>query len=389
MRRQALMFMFLPVLAGYAQNSGNGNGKGNGEVLVPESSIEQPDDIGKKAHTNHVIGLKGSKNSNTAPSGLTPAQAAKAYGITNPSQTGGTIVIVDAFHYPTAANDLAVFSQRFGLPAANFTVKYATPDGLPPRTNCGWAQEAALDIQWAHAMSPKAPIVLIEAASNSMSDLMAAVDMANAVTGVRQVSMSWGGSEYAGETAADAHFGSGIIYFASSGDIGGKTNYPGTSPYVVAAGGTTLNVKSDGTRISETGWSGSGGGPSQYEPIPLYQSAVPSVAALTGQYRGTPDFSFDADPNTGVSVYDSTVCQGMSGWMVFGGTSVSAPALAGIVNAAGGGKNGTFAELTQIYSNLGTASFFDITSGKAGSYFAKSGWDFVTGVGSNNGMNGK
>ena len=102
-----------------------------------------------------------------------------------------------------------------------------------------------------------------------------------------------------------------------------------------------------------------------------------------------PDFSFDADPNSGVSVYDSTSCQGFSGWLVFGGTSVSSPSLAGIVNLAGGAASSN-AELTTIYANLGNAADFrDITSGTAGSFTAAVGWDFVTGVGSNQGLAGK
>jgi len=109
-----------------------------------------------------------------------------------------------------------------------------------------------------------------------------------------------------------------------------------------------------------------------------------------GAKRGVPDFSFDADPNSGVSVYDSTLCQGVSGWLVFGGTSVASPALAGIVNLAGHFSTSSNAELTTIYSNMSNSSDFrDITSGTAGSFNATTGWDFVTGVGSNRGTNGK
>jgi len=128
------------------------------------------------------------------------------------------------------------------------------------------------------------------------------------------------------------------------------------------------------------------GGPSKYEPRPTYQGAI---VTIVGSKRGTPDFSFDADPNSGVSVYDSTACQGSSGWMVFGGTSVSSPSLAGIVNLASHFYSSTSLELDTIYSNLGTANFRDITSGSAGTYTAKPGWDFVTGVGSNQGLVGK
>jgi subtilase family serine protease len=199
--------------------------------------------------------------------------------------------------------------------------------------------------------------------------------------------MSWGGSEFSGETSYDSHFlTTGVIYFASSGDAGGVTIYPGVSPNVVSAGGTSLKLNSDWTRATETGWSGSGGGPSAYEKRPGYQDVISSIV---GSKRGVPDFSFDADPNTGVAVYDTTKCQGMSGWMVFGGTSVASPSLAGIVDATHYREASSAAELGLIYSNLGSGSFFDVTSGSAGKNSAKKGWDFVTGVGSNIGINGK
>ena len=156
---------------------------------------------------------------------------------------------------------------------------------------------------------------------------------------------------------------------------------------MVCAGGTTINRDSSGAFVSETGWSGSGGGSSKYEPRPPYQTAIVDIV---GSKRGAPDFSFDADPNTGVSVYDSTVCNGLSGWLVFGGTSVSSPSLAGIVNLAGSKNNSSANELSTIYSNLGNASVFrDIVAGRAARYKATTGWDFVTGVGSNQGLDGK
>ena len=199
--------------------------------------------------------------------------------------------------------------------------------------------------------------------------------------------MSWGSSESSNETSYDFHFtSSNVVYFAASGDSGGKTNYPSASPSVVSAGGTTINRDQNHNFVSETAWSDSGGGSSRYEPRPSYQNAI---VDLVGSQRGTPDFSFDADPNTGVSVYDSTPCQGLSGWMVFGGTSVAAPSLAGIVNLASHFYMGSGSELTTIYSNLGTNNFRDIISGSARKFNATAGWDFITGVGTNLGLGGK
>lgn len=380
-----------------------------GKVVVPDSSVERPEDVGIRAHTNHLI-LVSPEFVGTAPSGETPASLACVYKTagtvvtgcpisattTNPSGGAGVIAIVDAFDYPTAENDLNVFSSTFGLPActtANGCFQKVFAQGRKPRSNCGWAQEAALDIEWAHAMAPNAKIVLVEAASNSFSNLFQAVDVASQKvspngTGFGEVSMSWSGGEFSTETSFDSHFTTpGVVYFAASGDTGGQNGYPSVSPHVVSAGGTTLNRDGSGNFASETGWSGSGGGPSQFEPRPHYQD---SIVSIVGSQRGAPDFSFDADPNSGVSVYDSTACQGASGWLVFGGTSVSSPSLAGIVNLAGHFYSNTDNELSTVYSNLGNASDFrDITSGSAGSFSATPGWDFVTGVGSNQGLTGK
>jgi kumamolisin len=366
-------------------------------VVIPDSSREAAGEVGFRAHTNHLILVRPTATG-TAPSGETPDSIRSVYNL--PSKGGsGIIAIVDAFDYPTAENDLNVFSSQFGLPACTtgngcFAKVIASP--TKPRSNCGWAQEAALDIEWAHAMAPNAKIVFVEAASNSFADLFKAVDVATnwvATNGGKgEVSMSWGGSEFSTEANSDSHMtppaSASIVYFASSGDTGGVTIYPGVSPNVVSAGGTTIHRDRNGAFTSETGWSGSGGGTSKYEPRPGYQSIVSSI--IVADKRGVPDFSFDADPNSGVSVYDSTRCQGLSGWLVFGGTSVSSPSLAGIVNLAGHSSANSFAELTTIYKNLGnSADFRDITSGTAGSFTATAGWDFVTGVGSNQGTNGK
>src|SRR6266550_7872990 len=179
----------------------------------------------------------------------------------------------------------------------------------------------------------------------------------------------------------------GWFIFAASGDTGGSNIYPSTSPYVVSSGGTTIHRSSSGAFLSESGWSGSGGGPSKYEPKPSYQSGVANTSSTR---RSAPDFSFDADPHSGVSVYDSTQCQGLSGWLVFGGTSVSSPSLAGIVNLAGHFYGSSTSELTTMYANRANSSDFrDIRSGSAGSFSTKSGYDFVTGIGSDQGTAGK
>src|SRR6266568_3954911 len=370
-------------------------GRGQGSIHVPDSTIEDPSDRGLRAHTNHLIRIGEPEGGLGPGGGMTPAQLRSFYAL---GSTGGSglVVIVDAFHYPTALNDFNVFSAQFGLPQETstdelaptnqvFQVVYAS--GSKPRNNCGWAQEAALDIEWAHAMAPSAKIVLVEAATNSFANLFAAVDVASGVAGAREVSMSWGGSEFSSEASNDGHFpsGNGIVYFASSGDTGGTTIYPSASPFVVAAGGTSVKTNTSGVFQSETGWSGSGGGPSKYESRPSYQTVI---SGIVGSARGIPDVSSDADPNTGVSVYDTTRYQGRSGWFVIGGTSVSSPSLAGMANLSGHTYSDSTALLTNTYNKLGTSSFRDIVTGTAGSFSCASGWDFVTGVGSPQGTSG-
>ncbi len=370
-------------------------GSQHAAVLVPDSTVEHAQDKGIRAHTNHLIRLQANPTPNAiSPSGETPQTIRPVYNL--PSSGGSqTIAIVDAFDYPTAENDLNVFSAQFGLPActtANGCFRKVYASGTKPRANCGWAQEAALDIEWAHAMAPNAKIVLVEAASNSFANLFLAVDVATSqVTtggGKGEASMSWSGSEFSTESSNDGHFqNNNVVYFASSGDTGGVNGYPSVSPYVVSAGGTTIHRDGFGNFTSETGWSGSGGGPSKYETKLSYQN---NVVGTDPTQRSAPDFSFDADPSSGVSVYDSTRCQGLSGWLVFGGTSVSSPSLAGIVNLAGNFAANTVSELGTIYANrTNTTDFRDILSGTAGSFSAGPGYDFVTGVGSDLGLSGK
>ena len=327
------------------------------DILVPDSSLESVEDRGKgmKAHTNHVImgvtvgaeevarrAAEGEEASTAAStvSYETPATIRSAYKL--PSTGGaGVIAVVDAYDDPTAENDLAAFSSMLGLPActsASGCFRKVYGSGTKPPANCGWAQEEALDIEWAHAMAPNSRIVLVEANSNGSKDLFHAIDLANGIVspqsaGFGEVTMSWGFSEFPSEAGYDSHFQTtGVVYFASSGDVGGSRNYPAVSPHVVAAGGTTIHRDSTRKFLSETAWSGSGGGPSPYEQRPSYQNVI---VTTVGTQRGTPDISFDADPHSGVLVYDSTPCGGMSGWLIFGGTSVSSPAVAGIVNLAG------------------------------------------------------
>jgi subtilase family serine protease len=377
--------------------------KPEANVIIPDTSKEGLGNIGRTAHTHFLLytgsdmytrepealmmgdmdhGPQRRRAGN--PSGFNPTQIRQAYGVTGAGK--GVIAIVDAYHYPTSLKDFNTFATQFSLPLETstnatastnkvFQVAYAA--GAQPATNAGWAQEEALDIEWAHAMAPSAKIVLVEAASASYNDLFNAVTYASKITGVTQISMSWGGSEFSGETTFDTALSAikTVSLFASSGDTGGLKSYPALSPAIIAVGGTSLFLDSKNNWSNETAWSGSGGGVSAYEALPTYQKSITSVSL--GK-RGGPDISAVANPSTGVAVYDSTASGGMSGWLVFGGTSVSSPVCAGIANAIGAARGN--AELAWIYAH--TASFHDIISGTAGSNACKTGWDLVTGWGS-------
>src|SRR6185436_8032079 len=246
--------------------------------------------------------------------------------------TGKTIAIVDAYDDPTAESDLAVFSSQYGLPActtANGCFKKVDQNGGSsyPRKDAGWALEISLDVQWAHAIAPGAKILLVEASSNSFANLLAAEDYAKAHA--NYVSNSWGAPESSGESGYDSHFvQSGVSFFVSAGDAGLPAEYPSASPNVISVGGTTLHF-SGSTFTGETGWADGGGGCSAYENATAAQAAF-------GQYgqvgcagkRATPDLSLDADPASGVSVYDSVRYQGQQGWFKVGGTSASSPMIA-------------------------------------------------------------
>jgi subtilase family serine protease len=317
----------------------------------------------------------------TSPGGYTPAQIRHAYGFDKISGNGSgqTIAIIDAYGSPTLANDLKVFCTTFGLPQATLAVYY--PQGKPSG-NSGWALETTLDVEWAHAIAPGARIVVVVAKSASISNLLGAVDYAVNTLGAKQVSMSWGAAEFSSEASYDTHFNkTGVSFFASSGDSGAGVIWPAASPYVVAVGGTTLHLDSTGNALTETGWSGSGGGVSAYNKEPAWQANYISSVG-----RAVPDVSYDADPATGFPVYISNY-NGTTGWIQVGGTSAGAPqwtALQALVNAA---RSTTMSSTgSHLYSTATSAytDFFDIISGSNGSFFCSPGYDKVTGLGSPN-----
>lgn len=390
-----------------------------GLIVTPGSSRLRADGT---AHTRiHGLVRYGRPMGTAAPDGTseTPASLACVYKVVTPVTgcnpetvtavaTGGsrTIAIVDAYDDPTAAHDLGVFSAQFGLPAitsANFEVVYATTaNGIATTTTKrpaadptgGWEVEESLDIEMAHSLAPNAKIILVEAASASNAALMAAEQVAVqlvSAAGGGEVSNSWGSSEMRGETGYEADFtANNVVVFASAGDSPGA-EFPAVLPNVVAVGGTTINRTSAGNYTSQSTWKSGGGGLSALVAIPSFQSRVASVV---GTKRGTPDIALDANPDSGVWVYDSTPYDGqVLGWSMWGGTSVASPLAASLTNAAGSFAASTKVELTKLYGNLGkTADFTDIVSGscpnaKHGASLV--GYDLCTGIGAPAGTAGE
>ena len=285
-----------------------------------------------------------------AQTGYTPAQITSAYGLNAVTLTssagstvqgngsGETIALIEMYHDPNLKSDLKTFDATYGLPNPSLTVV----DQAGKQTDSGWALEESMDAEWAHAIAPGANILVVEAApSNSetqeLQNLLNAVNTARNTAGVAVVSMSWGFNEMPSEASYDSYFTtpaghSGITFIASSGDSG-SVEYPSASPNVLSVGGTTLSLGSSGNYGSETVWTSGGGGYSQFEAEPTYQNAVESSGL-----RSTPDVAFDGDPSTGVEVYSTSPGATKGSWQVVGGTSLGAPAWAGIIAIADQGR---------------------------------------------------
>jgi subtilase family serine protease len=330
------------------------------------------------------VGGGGSTPFVSAP--YTPAEIRHAYGVDQLPYdgTGQTIAIIDAYDNPTIAQDLADFSTKYGLPQANF--EKATPGGTPAYDS-GWAGEIALDVEWAHAIAPKAKILLVEAVDAGQS-LYDAVTYAVG-RGASQISMSFGADEYNGDGGLDSYFNHpGVTFFASSGDTASQVSSPATSPYVVSVGGTAITLDNSSNRVTESAWDSGGGGPSAYTAIPSYQKGINGLNTRT-----SPDVAYDADPNTGVIIdVDGQ-------YFDVGGTSAGSPQWAGLAALANQGRvainkptlgTGTTYGLNETLYKLAAPSgtytnpngdFFDVTTGSNG-HPAGTGYDLATGLGS-------
>ena len=367
--------------------------------------------VGAPLHPSHGGGGGGGSSCTTtlpAPNGVayTPSELQKAYSFnTADTGRGETIAIIDAYGSPSLSSDLACFDSTFGLSAP--TLKIVTPFGSVHGKNTGWGLETSLDVEWAHAMAPSATILLIVTPSSSLTYLINDAVPYAVSHGAKVISMSWGAAEStlgcATESTESVYFANavsaGAILVGASGDSGANdgtsaptVDYPAADPNVVGAGGTTLTTTPTGTWGGEVVWNdasgATGGGVSACFGEPGYQSVHKILVTTAGSVsttpagRAVPDVSYDASPYTGVWVYDTS---GYSGWVQVGGTSAAAPqgsaifadALStGVTDLNGGSVHGL------LYDLIGSGNVHDITSGNNGYYYASSGYDACTGIGS-------
>lgn len=363
--------------------------------------------------------LRASKTSGPVPGSLTPAQLHAAYELPAETSVSGaqTIALVDAYKDPTIEGDLAVYDKQFGLPEctrSNGCLQTIDEDGNEsplPANEGGWAAEISIDVEMAHAICQDCHIVLVESDGEAFAELGAGVNAALAA-GAGEISNSYGslGSESslaAREREENSEFYDhpGVAITASTGDCGyrdsnpeqfdecdglaANVGFPAASPDVVAVGGTTLS-EAEGDWQS-TVWEGSGGGCSSIFPAHSWQSALGDWSQTScGADRLSADVSAEADPDTGVAVYDSTpeFKGAETGWTVYGGTSVASPILAAEFALAGGAHGVSYPAQT-LYAHLGEASaLYDVSSGSNGTCAgalaceAASGYDGPSGVGS-------
>ncbi|HEU4731084.1 MAG TPA: hypothetical protein VFT22_24490 [Kofleriaceae bacterium] len=346
-----------------------------------------------QCHSRVLVDDQGRIRINATPAGLSPSQLRSFYGITATGSTATTVAIVDANGYPNALSDLQTYRSTFGLPSI---VRCSATSSHPclavvnqtcgtslPAFNLGWAQETALDLDMVSAMCPNCNILLVEGSSATFGNLATAANTAATgctPTGSRAVAVSnsYGGGESGTTSFSPSYTHAGIAITASSGDSGfaGGPQFPATSPGVIAVGGTSVHI---GSTPRETVWSGAGSGCSTVYSKPSWQHDTGCTRRMEA------DVSAVADPNTGVAVFAPT-SSSAAAFQVFGGTSVAAPVIAGIV-----GTTGTGIDPSTIYARIAANAGlrFDVTSGSNGpcsgkpSYFCTgvTGFDGPTGLG--------
>ncbi len=325
----------------------------------------------------HFVSARAETPANRIPPFETPPSLACIYGLVSqivpgcpvlgttalPTDGSGIIAVISAFDYPTALQDLNVFSKHFGVATCdsnNPCFQKVYVDGFQPQVDGLWAANASAVIEYAHALAPGATIILMEANTNSVADMNRAIKLANQIIGTHggrgQVILPFGAFEFKGETDSDALFTQpGVVYI--SGSSGGLKffEWPAVSPNVLTVGGTAVLRDQLGNMTDERAASIWSGGKSKFESRPTYQDVIQQ---FTDVRRSIPDVAFAADAFvTPMEMYDSTESDGFVGW---------------------------------LYGELGDASVMrDITWGQTTGIRAHTGWDFLTGIGVPLGLQGK
>jgi hypothetical protein len=393
------------------------------QQLVPQTAAAQ-------AHT-HPLGMTQAaplpaRSPAAGDFGLRPQDLHSAYQLPATGTATQTIAIVDAYNDPTAESDLGEYSQEFGLPACTtangcFQKIYAGGEAPFPKTIAeleaarkgttaeqkkaqlaeGWGLEISLDIEIAHAVCQSCRVMLVEATTQSFAHLEQA-EAAAIASGATEISNSWGGSE-AGQTPAFESISPfnhpGIVITASAGDNGYRnwnaagperyTEFPASSPHVIAVGGTRLSLGAGGAWAGESVWNGSGasgGGCSEVFTAQSWQQSVADWSSVgCGAKRAVSDVSADADPYTGVAVHASnTQCQEtiegkVVHWCTIGGTSLASPLIASVFALAGGAAGISYPAKTLYEKQARTpASLHDVVNGSNGA--CSKGFNATTGI---------
>lgn len=345
-----------------------------------------------RCHAHVLATADGHIKPFAAPQGYGPADIQSAYKIpATPVSGTPTVAIIDAYGYTNLESDLATYRSTYGLPActtANGCLKIVNQTGgstLPanPPANDDWTVETALDVDMVSAACPACKILVVQATDDQGNGLFTANNVPSTL-GATVISNSWGGPEQAGQpaTAYETYFNHpGIATFVSAGDsgyddAGQGPDYPATSAYVIAVGGTNLQKASNSRGWTETAWTSGGSACSLSIPKPSYQTGTMC------QYKATTDIAAVGDPATGVAVYNTM--NGNTGWMVVGGTSASSPLVASMFAVTGNGGQTSGSFVMQNASKL-----YDVTSGSNGTCGnilcnAGTGWDGPTGYGTPN-----
>jgi len=342
-----------------------------------------------------------SSASSTPPSGWTPQQFLTAYNVDavippngKPRGYGVKVAIITAYHYSNLQSDLNAFARKYSLAPISLNVINQAGN----ISNSNWALQSCLAVQMLNAVAPGATVYVIEAKSVSQKDVQTAVQTAVNL-GVNIISMPFGAPEFSTESSmAHLFTNTQIAWIAASGTSAGPT-YPGTSPDVVAVGGTSASLSASSLLQFETAWVDSAAGMSVYERMPNYQM-IPSVQnANTTALRSVPDVVFNADPASGAEIYVSI----LGGYIKVGGNSVSTSFFTGVVAIANQFRKSLNKPMLSSISTSSRplqSSLYELMSSNGGptnstvlndvvdgyvsngSYLAEPGYDIATGLGS-------